>query len=223
MLLLLLSYARARTLAPLLPLQAGGRDGDDLERRLAVAWKQPAPAKSVVTRLLERNVHAYQRRVRNEQAAVRAAMVGQGGSSSSSPSSGASSAGANDNISSGGTSGTSSGSSGAGKHTGFAPEDLSAPQLSPWEVSCAKRAVAVLLEPTPPRVFILSVFFLASVFSFANIFFFNDSLRICARQTLRCTRSEASLKPRNKSARRRLALLVLVAMGLVLLVRLGLR
>jgi hypothetical protein len=123
-----------------------------LARQLAVDWKQHAPAKSAVTKLLENQVRAYQRRVRQEEAAVRCAMVGQGGrntpSSSATAAGGATSAAEANSSSRSSSSGGSSGGAGVGTKkkgvgqngntTGFEPEDLNSPQLSPWEVRASE-------------------------------------------------------------------------------------
>ena len=86
------------------------------QRRLAVAWRQHAPAKSKITRLLEGEMALYEATLQAEAEAQRASMVGAGG--------GVAGSGA----------GREAGGGAGATAEGFEPEDLSAPSLSPWEV-----------------------------------------------------------------------------------------
>ena len=103
---------------------------DDLERRMAVEWKQHAPEKSVVTRLLEKEVHAYQRRVRADEEALRLAMGGVTTKSShNNP---------DDGLDETTNLKKKKGVGENGNTTGFEPQDLHAAQLSPWELHTLK-------------------------------------------------------------------------------------
>ena len=83
-------------------------------------WRQHAPAKSKITRLLEGEMALYEATLRAEAEAQRASMVGAGGGV----------AGSGAGREAGGGAGGGAGATAEG----FEPEDLSAPSLSPWEV-----------------------------------------------------------------------------------------
>jgi len=116
---------------------------DDLERRMAVEWKLHAPAKSVVTRLLEKEVHAYQNRLRAEEEALRLAMGGVTTKNKNDDDGINPDDENNENLLDHQQNNPlktikKKGVGENGNTTGFEPQDLTAPQLSPWELHTLK-------------------------------------------------------------------------------------